>query len=391
MYGYPDTSFTIMCFTWNSSGLKLCETTSVEQADKNRQGFLAFISGKKQCVVPDFFNDISALISKNLPSLVIMTTQDEDDERTYFHSDLLQSTMPKLEYTLLRKDKLSGVGDDYNIYDRVPTGEPTKTALRMSIYAHNSVAKHLLFEEKIMLRSFNNDFSMKCQQGDNVSGAIVSYVWHEKYGKFAFIAVHLPSNVNSTLQSNPNIDYTSFRATTKSKNSLCLLNIYNKFVSSLDQKERPDHVFLLGDLNYDIVIPKKTNMEIQTLVASNLTIAKIKELQRFDELSVAIKEVPLIGFKEGVSSEGPLFIPTWKFVRYRPDSCNNDSSISRTCFPSVDEQVGGIGWHDRILYRELMTSNYIAHCSSYNRMDIKNMHLSTNAGVIGFFEMKPVQ
>lgn len=389
--------FTIMCFSWNASGLRLCETMSQTKADDARKGFRAFVTRKQPCLAPDFFEEIRSTINLRQPSLVVMTTQDESNSDTYFHSDLLPGSMAEIGYSLLKRDKLSGVGEAASgvVPQRVPTGKPSGSALRISIYAKNDVIGSLRAEERLLSRFFGNDGQVEstCTQGDRVSGGIAAYVWHESYGKFAFIATHLPSGVSS-LKVGKDLDYASYRVASRSANSLCLLKLYNQFVASLPPESRPDHVFLLGDLNYDVVVPGKKNIEVISELAANISPAKLKDLQKYDELKKAMEEVPLTGFKEGVSAEGPLFMPTWRLARGRADSCvpeNNTTRIESSCFGDPNEALGGLGWHDRILYKEMMTSTSMAHCTDYNRIDVKNMHASTHAGVIGFFEMRSVQ
>lgn len=391
--------FTIMCFTWNASGLRLCETLSQDKANLSRKGF--FVT-KKPCLTPNFFEEIRIAINTRQPGLVVMSTQDEDSNDTYFHSKLLPNSMTEIGYSLLKRDKLDGVGEAASgvVLTRVPTGTPSGSALRISIYARNEIIKDLHVEnihQKGILNFFsrnNKAVSTKttCVQGNRISGAIATYVWHDMYGKFVFIATHLPSGVKP-LRIRKDLDYQSYRAASKSANNICLIKLYNEFITSISQDLRPDHIFLLGDLNYDIVIPDKRNVEIISELASNLSAAKLKSLQKFDELNKAMEDVPLNGFKEGVSAEGPLFMPTWRLARGRRDACSpsdNINSVQTSCFGAPNDELGSVGWHDRILYKELMTSNYIAHCTDYNRIDIKNIHASTNAGVLGFFEMLPI-
>lgn len=385
--------FSIMCFSWNAAGLRLCETMSQAKADAARTGFKAFIMRKKPCLAPDFFEEIRSAINARRPSLVVMTTQDEDESDTYFHADLLPSSMPEIGYSLLKREKLDGVGEAASGISqiRAPTGKPSGSALRTSIYARTEIIPSLRAEEKLMPGFFEHD-AATCIQGDRVSGAIAIYVWHPTYGKFVFISTHLPSGVTA-LKVGKGLDYASYRVASRSTNSLCLLRMYNQFVASLAPESRPDHVFLLGDLNYDIVIPGKKNIEVVSELAANVTAAKFKDLQKYDELKKAMEEVPLAGFKEGVSAEGPLFMPTWRMARGRPDTCVPDSKTTKievSCFGEPNEALGGLGWHDRILYREMMTSNYMAHCMEYNRIDVRNMHASTHAGVLGTFEMRSV-
>lgn len=389
-------SFTIMCFAWNASGLRLCETMSQPLADNARKGFKAFITLKKPCVAPDFFENIRENIRERQPSLVIMTTEDEDKTDTYFHSELLPTAMPEIGYSLLKRDKLEGVGETASKVrlTKIPSGTPSGSALRISIYGRNDVIPALQMEEKEIDKFFSNDGQLEgtCRQGDRVSGAIASYIWHEVYGKFAFIATHFPSGLNS-LRVGKGLDYATYRAASKAANNICLISLINGLVDTLPDHIKPDHIFLLGDLNYDIVVPNKKNIEVVTELAGNISAIKLKELQKYDELKQSMGDVPLSGFKEGVSNEGPLFMPTWRLTRGRSDDCSpgkDATKVNVTCFGSPNETLGGIGWHDRILYKESMSSHYLAHCTDYNRLDVKNMHASTHAGVIGFFEMRAI-
>lgn len=390
--------FTIMCFSWNASGLRLCETMSQSKADAARKGFKAFVTWKQPCLAPDFFEYIRNIIRSKQPGLVIMSTEDEDKSDTYFHSDLLPASMPEIGYSLLKRDQLYGIGTVASgvPLTRVPTGNPSGSALRMSIYARNDMIGQFKLEEKAIGKFFSNDGQVEatCKQAGRKAGAIAAYVWHETYGKFAFIATHLPDGINS-LNVGKGLDYASYRVASRSANALCLLDLLRTMVDSLPQESKPDHVILMGDLNYDIVVPNKRNIEIVTELATNLSAANLKELQKYDELKKAMTEAPLENFKEGVTNEGPLFMPTWHLARGRPASCDpgaggTGGKVDVTCFADAPEGMGGVGWHDRILYKELMTSRYMAHCIEYNRIDVANMHASTHAGVTAFFEMRPV-
>lgn len=388
--------FSIMCFSWNAAGLKLCETMSQSKADEARKGFRAFITLKKPCVAPDFFEEIRAIIYARRPSLVVMSTEDEDDSDTYFHSDLLPKAMPEIGYGQLKRDKLEDVGESalFSDISRIKSGKPSGSALRMSIYALNQLIPELKFEEKKLAQFFGNDgqIEVSCKQGDRISGAIGAHVWHETYGKFLFIATHLASG-GDALRVGGLIDFSAYRSATRSANNLCLISIFSRLINIVPEEAKPDHVILLGDLNYDIVVPGKTNTQLIPELAGNVNASKIKELQKFDELKRALEDSPLVGFKEGVAGEGPLFLPTWKLARNRPDSCvptTDTKKIDNTCFAKMTEGFSGIGWHDRILYKENITSNFMMHCMDYNRMDIKNMHASTHAGVTAFFELRSI-
>jgi hypothetical protein len=344
-------------------------------------------------LVPDFFEELRSRIRNQQPSLVVISTQDEDAKGTYFHSELLPGMLPEIGYALLKRKSLDGIGEAASgvILPGIPTGEPRGSALRISIYARDDILPDLQGDERRLDNLLGDDGQIvsTCEQPTHKSGAIASYVWHPTYGHFAFIAMHIPVGT-SALNVGNTLGYDEYRAATQAINQLCLLKVYNKLVSSLPTDSRPDHIFLMGDLNYDVEVPGKAPQDVIKDLAVDISAGKLKDLQRYDELRRAKTNVPLRGFKEGVSDEGPLFMPTWSLARGRPDTCAPDKLAARVdvnCFTPPIDAISTLGWHDRILYRELLTSGYITQCREYNRIDIKNMHASTHAGVIGFFEM----
>lgn len=383
--------FSIMCFAWNASGLRLCETMSRSAADAARKGIRGFL--KPACVTPDFFESIRGIINAKQPRVVVMSTEDEDSSDTYFHSDLLPKGMKEINYTLLKRDKFGGIGEAASQVPqlRVASGKPSGSALRMSIYAHNDIFPTLKIEEAILAKFFKDNAMLEfsCAQGNRVSGAIASYISHPSYGKFLFLNTQFVAGIDA-LRAGVDLDYDTYREATTAANKLCMINMLNKFVDAVPKAAQPDHVFIMGDLNYDIVMPGKTSRELLQLVSSDISAAAMRRLQQYDELKVALAQKPLIGFKEGVGNEGPLFVPTWKLARGRSDKCvpgDNTSKIEAACFADP-RSGGGAGWHDRILYKESMTSTYIAHCLEYSRLDIQNMHESSHAGVYAVFEMR---
>jgi hypothetical protein len=378
-------ALSIMCFSWNAAGLRICETMSQLKADQARTSYL---TRKPKCVAPDFFENIRDVIRTRRPGLVVMVTEDEDSSGTYFHSDLLPASMPEIGYALLKRSVLDGVGEQPSgvKYTGLITGDASGSSLRVSIYAINDMVASFKLEEKRLRGFFTDGVKQEIiKQNERIAGAIASYVWHPQYGKFVFIATHLPAGTMA-LKINKGLDYATYRSAVRSANNICLINILTDFVEAVPVEAKPDHVFILGDLNYDIVVPNKKAADIVRDLSANLNMAKIQELHTFDELHKALTDVPLLGFQEGIGGKGPLFMPTWRLARGRTDSCIPTDASTRvdvTCFAE-----GGIGWHDRIIYKERLTSNYMANCVEYNRLDVGNMHGSTHAGVTALFEIK---
>lgn len=381
--------FSIMIFCWNASGLKFCETMSQSKADSARKGFKARLFMKEQCLVPDFFNDLHKIILTKDPTLIIISTEEEDLKDTYFHSKFLQVIVPELGYSLLRRSKFPNVGDVASNIPliKVPTGRPSGSALRMSVYVKDEIIKDIKAEERKLSKFFSDpEIKVKCYEDKRSTGAIGFYLWHPIYGKFLFIALHLPSGLNY-VSTNPNLSYEEYRLLVQSVNNICLIKMLNYFVNSVPNESKPDYVFLFGDFNYDIVIPNKSISRIVEELTSNVTLEKIKEYYQHDELKKATEKAPLKGFLEGKNNNGPMFLPTWKLKRDRLEECSlvQKNKLDPSCFDS--ENYEGIGWHDRILYKDLGTSVYTLSCNEYARMDVKNMKQSTHAGVYGLFSV----
>jgi hypothetical protein len=381
-------SVSIMCFSWNADGLRLCETLSQSEANNNRSGLGGLLSFKKPCVVPNFMNEMQTKIQQKNPTLVVMVTENEDANGTYFHANILPFMMKDVGYTFLIRNKLEGVGEVASGYVQkdIPTGTPSGSAIRISIFVRND-----------SYNSFYNGIGheeITFKQPGKVIGSTVIYLKHITYGKFAFIALDIPSGT-SYMNIGSGLPYSTYRAATKSANTLCLINVLNKFVDSLKNvAEVPNYVFLLGDFNYDINVSGRNNADILSSILTDPSLQKLKELQNYDELKKAKTEIPLIDFKEGVNDEGPVFLPTWKLTRDRTDACvpSQNNKIGIECFGKRDEQLKGFGWRDRILYKttpsnDVTGSNYLIRCDSYERVDIGNMHKSTHAGVMGFYSL----
>ena len=77
-------------------------------------------------------------------------------------------------------------------FPTLQSGPPTGSALRISIYTLNNEVKNFKTEQTKAPNIFkknNGQIELVC--GEAKSGAIASYLWHNYYGKFAFIAVKL--------------------------------------------------------------------------------------------------------------------------------------------------------------------------------------------------------
>ena len=381
-------SYKILCFTWNAAGLKICETMSQEAANKGRGGFLGMIGISKSCISPNFFEHIRDKIKEEAPKLIVITTQGEDESKTYFHSDFLPKTMQELHYSLLKRDKISNVGEpsSHIKYTDVETGNPSNTALRVSIYANSGSISELELEEKTFSDFFRNKSQSEgiFKQGDRAIGAIASYVKH-KDKKMMFLSIHIPSGVKVLKVNNPTT-YKTYRDIIKSGNKLVLHEIFDKLITPIPTNAQPNHIFILGDLNYDISNIQPVELLQQLITSKDYT----KYYNDNDELKKEITSdgSSIFGFKEGINNKGPMFLPTWNLKRDRKELCSDITKINLNCYNTTNPYLS-IGWHDRILYMDMedKTTLETTKCTLYDRLDIMNINKSTHAGIIGIYNI----
>lgn len=368
----------IACFAWNAAGLRICETTSSNEAIRARGGLRGIF--KKACVPADFIDPIRSYITESKPDVAILTTEDEDSSDTYFHAEIIPQIMSGLGFALFKRDKLDGVGEEAsnNTPDSVITGPPGGSALRMSIYISDKEVDNFVVERKAVTNFFSRKAQKEiiCKQGDRVSGAIATYMRHNVYGKICAIALHLPSAGNALGIVNNIRNYESYRAAITAANRLCMINIVNEAVETLPIDMRPDHIILMGDFNSDVVIQNTFPAQMRPIIDEAVGGKSYKGLLEYDELR-QVMAAPLDGFLEGVNNAGPRFPPNYKLVRGRYSECSESS-----CYDNI------FGWHDRILYKTTINAQgSTLECVDYRRIDSGNMKESDHAGVLGLYEI----
>jgi len=392
-------SYKIMCFTWNAAGLKICETSNEVDAKKARGGFFHWAGVSKSCVSPNFFEEIRNKILQENPKIVLITTQDEDDSKTYFHSDYLPNQMQGINYSLFKRDKLDGVGEPtsknpYKDLKTVGLDNPSKTAMRVSIYVMSDLINQMEIDEKEISPSFMQNKGQSEQRfttDGRTIGTIASYIKHGN-NKFLFISTHIPSGVQS-LNVRDISSYNRYRNIITAGNRIVFHKIFNEVVDKIPNEYKPNHIFIIGDLNYDI-----HDDDPSTLIRRLINTTDYKTFYIKDELKEEIEQKgsALNGFKEGADGNpGPLFLPTWNLNRNRHNciskiSDEKDNKNNEGCFHKGDNHhFLSIGWHDRIIFQNKDESAKKATCTFYKRLDYKNMDKSTHAGVMGIFEITP--
>lgn len=375
-------SLKILIMSWNAHGLRLCETSSQEVAVLARRK--AGISRPK-CLAPNFFANISGSITSDGADIVVITTQEESGSGTYFHAEFLPANMSNLGYGLLKRQKMDRIGHAHKFAE---TGPPSGAALRVSIYVKAGEVDKYAAEESVLKKVFVGGTIAEISCGRSRSGAIASYVDHGTFGRMVFVAAHLPVAIEDMrLQE---MDYPEYRSLMDNSNNACLISILSKSVTSLTAEKKVAHVFLFGDLGYDIVHPEKKEEAIVNEIVKDLS--KVTEWHTYDGIRSRMANAPFKGFSEGIEGKGPMFPPTWNMKVGRSPGCSAydetgklKSSISSKCY--VTDKGIGVGWHDRILTKDIDAGAKITKCIKYGSIDVGIQGSSHSAGVYGVYSI----
>lgn len=313
--------------------------------------------------------------------------------------------MPKYGYKMVKRTKMIGVGA--TTYKALFSFDLKMRGLRISIYAKTALAEAILTEESTLI----TDIGMTQKEYVCSSmflrnkGATASYIRVPNVGTIAFINVHLPFNskglMESVLKNDPMIRHNDVLS-----QNVCFNDIYRNLVLELEVP--PDYVIYMGDFNYRLKLQTIDGDHPLTSYGRYLGAFEISGIfeergspdiyRQFylhgDELHEQMMKGNIYTFEEGVENGGPLFFPTCKLVKGRPEGYDvprvERSRIASRCFKIGIVNQRAPSWCDRILYRTLNTRVSPLRCDEYHRFDEGTvMKKSDHAGVIGIFSVSP--
>jgi hypothetical protein len=202
--------------------------------------------------------------------------------------------------------------------------------------------------------------------------------------------------------------------------NVCFNNIIENLV--LFKEPSPTHVIYFGDFNYRLADPRPASEVANDFTLKHNDHEFIRDMYlNYDELREQMRRKNIYEFSEGISNQGPIFIPTCKMMKGRitePGNQNNKASfagnehdlgldnlkpIDAKIYPinkGMSHQDGSeywkIGahdqrvpsWCDRVLYRKFGADVHNMICTYYDRFDVGTvMSKSDHAGVIAIFEL----
>lgn len=359
----------ILAITWNAGGLRICESLDPTTNDANRKGFTGLF--KKKCVVADFLNSgLNDIITSNKPEVCIFSTQGEDSSYSYLHGKALVSFMNAHSYSLLATNELNGVGEAESGLNLTPiTGTPTGGCIKTSIYVHISViAEYHASQVEAMARQL---YPSKT----NASGAIATY-FRSPRGKFVYININFPVG-SERLELHKGRSFPRYRGAFKAKMVILIDAILARFVDSVTESLRPDHIMLGGDFGCLLDIAGKNGEEIVEMVIANK--ASISTMyNQYDEMKSVLSANTYFDLQEGINGQGPTFLPTWSMNRERGDSCKINPQ--EDCYSvAKGDTHSTTGWPDRILHRGIV-------CEHYDSVDLGNITKSNHSAVMAIYK-----
>jgi len=378
-------SYKIMIFSWNTESISLGGTLDKEEYDIDNKTYSKILNNLKyKCYIPDFYKELYNFIKDNNPDILVVGFQEDRFPGSYFHSHLLPKELTKLNYQLLKRNKLMGVG--ITTYKGLLNCDTFVRGLRLSIYVRKDKINISVIENK------NERYICTSLLTRSKGGVILSInieLMNNKHIRIGFICAHLPFNSKSI------IDERLYTNKMLRQNELNITNTcFNKIIENLvlDNNINYDYIIYFGDLNYRISEHRPADTIANELLSNDSQY--IKELyENFDELKCQMDKQNIYKFNEGIDNNGPIFLPTCKMLKNR-DFKNRDlknTNLKNTNLNNINWKLGKYNhripsWCDRILYKKYTKNNHNIKCIYYDRFDFgATMAKSDHAAVMSIF------
>lgn len=373
----------VFCMTWNTETINICAFKDGKwYGGKNPP---LYLTADKCYKGIELTNRIGEIIEQNRHlDMLVFAFQESAKPGDYFFSFSLPEFMKQKNYVLLTRERAIGVG--------LTTATKGKLrGLRIAIFLKRDIYEKL--PVKINASSFKacgGEYSKELVRG---KGGLQITLDIEGFGKYMFINYHLPFSASRLNPDNPK------RNELLEFQTDCFTSTYKQFI----EENKPDYVFVMGDLNYRIQGLREDQMFDNDKIRQEQFNKWYKE---YDELHKLIDKMggsgdilegwevlgsePILikderSLKEGLNNEGPTFAPTCKMMKGREYGCTN-----RMCYQVThgDGNYRVPSWCDRILHSRRNLNKPSIDVIDYNRIDEGDMMTcSDHAGVYGIFSI----
>lgn len=370
----------ILVWSWNTESVRFGETVDTHRPETTIEWDGAFPVPLLSCEPPKFLHSIAKRVEAEQPDLVVIGLQEDAKPGSYW----LGSALPPLlkGYRILTKSRLIGFG-------LTTLTKATARGLRTAVFVKNSYP----LADSIHC-SAREQLCSGMAQWTRGKGGISIVLDIPTVGRLAIVNCHLPFDSAS-------LSCWRSRSDARKVQADHLEQLHAALVLGTGQP-LPDHVILLGDLNFRIdpfQSDEPTSIGPQGLVDRILGELDSKGCsqvyQQRDELLQILQSSRWLGdYREGVADRGPTFPPTCKLRKERPlpvDSANVTLDwLKQTLQVQASEGRRGPrtpGWADRILFRSyghrhglLSHDSHALNCLAYERWDLST--LSDHAAVM---------
>lgn len=373
----------ILCFTWNTQSVKICESLddNVISLNRKKSGIMSYFQSRYgSCTKADFIPELISNMKREDIDIVCFSFQEDAYPGSYFHSDLLKSLLIKEGYELVKRSKLMGIGK--TSLKGIMTGDIVVRGLRTSIYAKSDLAHDMTQYELNLYPGLKPED--ECDSYTHSiyrnKGAICMTLHHPLYKSISFINCHFPFSPKRLLEYSESKDEILMQEKLFEQNQF-YNDIYRKFIL----EKNPTYVFWMGDFNYRVsLIPKpEEGLTLSDLkfrppvnISVNENIEFWKDLYtNHDELYRQMNKKLIYSMSEGIGNQGPLFPPTCKLEKSNIRGYKMGKNKHR--YPS---------WCDRILHKGNINT------LMYTSWDYGNlMRQSDHSSVIGIYEIPNIE
>lgn len=366
-------SLKIFCFNWNAEAIRIGESldSQVLKSHRTRQDWSFKSEYLFDCQIADFLPPLLDKIQENNYDLLVFSMQEASSPGCYFQSHLLKEELLPLDYHLVKRGKLMGVG--VTTFKAIKEFDIKMRGLRTSVYAKKSLLPDILDDTPSSL--WNYFFPSECETllcpGSFLTrskGALAIYITIRNVGTIAIINCHLPFDSERLVERQLDPDKFIEQEKLQEQNIA-----YNMIYREMVKNKSVDHVIWMGDFNYRLDISQADKVDERLSEGNDF----LRELyHHHDELNQQFKKELIYPMFEGVNGEGPLFLPTCKMQKERE---------------GVEYKLGKTlqrppSWADRILYKGNVT------CTEYDRWSKgETMKKSDHDAIIASFFIPLVQ